>query len=94
MYIQMVGKTLLALSALQNHLWNITLYLTARGLSTSAMPADGGPLLDAYGPRVLVVDTPRHRLRVDQHVRSIRRDNLLERGNRPRHPPAIGMHER
>ena len=46
MYMQIVGKTRLALTPLQNHWWNIPLYLTARGLSTSAMPADGGRLLD------------------------------------------------
>jgi hypothetical protein len=46
MYMQIVGKTRLALTPLQNYWWNIPLYLTARGLSTSAMPADGGRLLD------------------------------------------------
>ncbi len=46
MYMQIVGKTRLALTALQNHWWNIAFYLTARGLTTSAMPVDGGVLLD------------------------------------------------
>ena len=34
------------LTPLQNHWWNVPLYLTARGLSTSAMPLPGGELLD------------------------------------------------
>ncbi|HEY3837804.1 MAG TPA: DUF5996 family protein [Bryobacteraceae bacterium] len=46
MYMQLVGKTRLALTPVQNHWWNIAFYLTARGLTTSAMPADGGLLLD------------------------------------------------
>jgi hypothetical protein len=46
MYMQIVGKTRLALTALQNHWWNTTFFLTARGLTTGAMPVDGGMLLD------------------------------------------------
>jgi len=38
MWTQMVGKTRLALTPLQNHWWNIPLYVSARGLTTSAMP--------------------------------------------------------
>jgi hypothetical protein len=37
--VQIVGKTRLALSPMQNHWWQVTLYLTPRGLSTSSMPA-------------------------------------------------------
>src|ERR1700723_2345186 len=37
MWTQIVGKTRLALTPLQNHWWNVPLYLTARGLTTSAM---------------------------------------------------------
>lgn len=46
MYTQIVGKTRLALTPIQNHWWNVPLYLTARGLSTSAMPTGRGQLLD------------------------------------------------
>ncbi|MGA8599171.1 MAG: DUF5996 family protein [Bryobacteraceae bacterium] len=46
MYMQIVGKTRLGLTPIQNHWWNIAFYLTARGLTTSAMPADRGMLLD------------------------------------------------
>jgi len=38
MWTQIVGKTRLALSPLQAHWWNVPLYVTARGLSTAAMP--------------------------------------------------------
>jgi len=46
MCMQIVGKTRLALTPLQNHWWNVPLYLTARGLTTSAMPVDHGMVLD------------------------------------------------
>ncbi|MBN9615645.1 MAG: hypothetical protein BGO25_12820 [Acidobacteriales bacterium 59-55] len=38
MWTQIVGKTRLALTPLENHWWNVPLYVTARGLGTSAMP--------------------------------------------------------
>jgi hypothetical protein len=37
MWTQIVGKTRLGLTPLQNHWWNVPLYVTARGLGTSAM---------------------------------------------------------
>ena len=43
-WAQMVGKTRLALAPMENHWWNVTLYLTARGLGTSPMPYDGREL--------------------------------------------------
>jgi len=46
MYMQIVGKTRLALTPIQNHWWNIAFYVTARGLTTSAMPAGRGMSLD------------------------------------------------
>jgi hypothetical protein len=45
MWTQIVGKTRLALTPLQNHWWNVPLYVTARGLGTSAM-AVGDDVLD------------------------------------------------
>jgi hypothetical protein len=44
MWTQMVGKTRLALTPLQNHWWNVPLYVSARGLTTSAMPWRGDGL--------------------------------------------------
>lgn len=38
MWTQIVGKTRLALAPMENHWWQIALYLSARGLTTSAMP--------------------------------------------------------
>jgi hypothetical protein len=38
MWTQVVGKVRLALVPLVNHYWNVTLYLTSRGLTTLAMP--------------------------------------------------------
>jgi hypothetical protein len=38
MWTQIVGKTRLELSPLQAHWWNVPLYVSARGLSTAAMP--------------------------------------------------------
>ncbi len=38
MWMQIVGKTRLALTPLQAQWWNVPLYVSARGLSTAAMP--------------------------------------------------------
>ena len=47
MWTQIVGKTRLALSPLQAHWWNVPLYVSARGLSTAAMP---------YGDEMLEIE--------------------------------------
>jgi hypothetical protein len=38
MWTQIIGKIRLAVTPLVNHWWNVTLYVTPRGLTTSAMP--------------------------------------------------------
>src|SRR6266446_7468565 len=38
MWTQIVGKVRLALTPLVNHWWNVSLYVNARGLTTSAIP--------------------------------------------------------
>lgn len=38
MWMQIVGKTRLALTPRENHWWNVPLYVTPRGLSTWSMP--------------------------------------------------------
>jgi hypothetical protein len=43
LYTQAVGKVRLANEPLVNHWWNSTLYLSARGLTTSLMPHPSGP---------------------------------------------------
>src|ERR1700677_990864 len=46
MWTQIVGKTRLALTPLQNHWWNVPLYVSARGLTTSPMPLPDSCLLE------------------------------------------------
>ena len=41
-WTQVVGKVRLALTPLVNHWWNVPLYVTARGLTTSVMPYANG----------------------------------------------------
>jgi Family of unknown function (DUF5996) len=38
MWMQIVGKTRLALAPRENHWWHVTLYVSARGLTTSPVP--------------------------------------------------------
>lgn len=45
-WTQIVGKTRLALEPMLNHWWQVALYVSARGLTTTAMPCNGGRLLD------------------------------------------------
>ena len=40
-WTQIVGKTRMSNSAMQNHWWHATLYVTARGMTTSPIPYDG-----------------------------------------------------
>jgi hypothetical protein len=40
-WTQIVGKTRLALAPMQNHWWQVVLYLTDRGLTTSPIPYEG-----------------------------------------------------
>ncbi len=42
MWTQIVGKVRLALSPRINHWWEVALYVNARGLTTSAIPCNGG----------------------------------------------------
>jgi hypothetical protein len=42
MWTQIVGKTRLALTPLENHWWNVPLYVTPLGLTTSAIPCGDG----------------------------------------------------
>jgi hypothetical protein len=40
MWLQIVGKTRLACAPMENHWWQVPLYVTPRGLTTSAIPHD------------------------------------------------------
>ena len=59
MLTQIVGKTRLALTPLQNHWWNIPLYVSARGLTTSAIPWRGGELEIEFDLRQHVLEIRR-----------------------------------
>ncbi len=58
MWTQIVGKIRMGLSPLVNHWWNVPLYVTSRGLTTSPMP---------YGTRTLEIcfDFIDHRLLIE-----------------------------
>ncbi|HLW54086.1 MAG TPA: DUF5996 family protein [Candidatus Angelobacter sp.] len=47
MWTQIVGKTRMALTPLINHWWNVPLYVSSRGLTTSSIP---------YGERVFEIE--------------------------------------
>jgi hypothetical protein len=54
---QIVGKTRLALAPMMNHWWQVPLYVSARGLTTSAIPAGDRALdieLDFIAHRLVV----------------------------------------
>ena len=51
MWTQIVGKVRLRLTPLVNHWWNVPLYVTARGLTTTRIP---------YGKRAFEVWFDRH----------------------------------
>jgi len=44
MWTQIVGKVRLALTPVVNHWWNVPLYMTARGLTTSQIPYKNGSI--------------------------------------------------
>lgn len=71
LWTQVVGKTRLALTPLQNHWWNVPLYVNAVGLTTSLMP------LGARGSLEVVFDFVDHEL-VVLHTDGRRRRLRLE----------------
>ncbi|HTQ44165.1 MAG TPA: DUF5996 family protein [Polyangiaceae bacterium] len=67
LYVQMVGKIRMALTPKTNEWWNVTFYVTPRGLTTSAMPYEARTLsidFDFVDQQVVIVDS-------DGHVRRI-----------------------
>ena len=42
LWTQIVGKIRLAKAPMMNHWWQVPLYVTCRGLTTSPIPHDGG----------------------------------------------------
>ena len=59
MWTQIIGKIRLALTPRQNHWWNITLYVTPRGLTTSTMTYNGRHLRIDFDfiSHVLLIET-------------------------------------
>jgi hypothetical protein len=57
-WTQVVGKVRMALTPLVNHWWNVTLYVTSRGLTTSPIPHAGSTF-------EVVLDFMDHRLRIE-----------------------------
>ena len=59
MWTQVVGKIRLKLTPLVNHWWNVPLYITARGLTTSGMPYNDRLLQISFDfiDHLLVVET-------------------------------------
>ncbi len=45
-WTQIIGKTRLALAPMQNHWWQVVLYVTERGLTTSPIPYEDGRTFD------------------------------------------------
>jgi hypothetical protein len=72
MWTQVVGKVRLAQTPLVNHWWNVPLYLSPRGLTTSAIP---------YGPRSfeIVFDFIEHELVVEDSDGRVERLALAPR---------------
>jgi len=58
MWTQVVGKVRLELTPLVNHWWNVPLYVSARGLTTSAMPYANGDVEIGF-------DFVDHKLRIE-----------------------------
>lgn len=58
LWTQIAGKIRLALAPMENHWWQVALYVNARGLTTSAMPYAGGVV-------ELTFDFQKHVLRVE-----------------------------
>lgn len=58
LWTQIVGKVRLALAPMENHWWQVALYVNARGLTTSAIPYAGGvELTFDFREHVLRVET-------------------------------------
>ncbi len=58
MWTQIIGKIRLALAPMVNHWWQVTLYLTARGFTTSPMPHGSGTFqidLDFFTHEMLIL---------------------------------------
>jgi len=62
MWTQVVGKVRLKLCPLVNHFWNVAFYLTARGLTSSAMPYQRGAIWGTFEVQFDFID---HQLSIE-----------------------------
>jgi hypothetical protein len=72
MWTQIVGKIRMTLTPLINHYWNVTLYVSARGLTTSAIPYPRGLFEMEF-------DFVGHQLVIETSVGEVRRLELAPR---------------
>jgi hypothetical protein len=84
LYTQVIGKVRLANEPLRNHWWNIPLYVTARGLTTTPMPHPRGPAfqidLDFIDHQLVVTTVTGERRSIRLEPRSVAEfcDRLLD----------------
>jgi hypothetical protein len=74
MWTQIVGKVRLALSAPVNHWWQVPLYVSARGLTTSAIPYGGDAFemeFDFGGQKLAIRKTGQPEAQVRLYARSV-----------------------
>ena len=74
MWTQIVGKVRMELTPLINHYWNATLYVSARGLTTSAIPYPGGIFemeFDFIGHKLTIQTSPGERRELELAPRPV-----------------------
>ena len=80
MWTQIVGKTRLALAPPENHWWQVALYLTPRGLTTSPMPQGSRTLRGRFRfPRPSALSPHQRRRHRHAAARAPHRGRLLRR---------------
>ena len=70
MWTQIVGKIRMTLTPLINHYWNATLYVSARGLTTSAIPYPRGVFeieFDFIGHKLVIQTKSGHAVMVSNN---------------------------
>ncbi len=84
MWSQIVGKVRLRLTPLTNHWWNVPLYVSARGLTTSRIP---------YGPRAFEIyfDFIRHQLVLETSDGVVKTTSLTPRSVADFYQEFMGM---
>ncbi len=74
MWTQIVGKTRLELTPLVNHFWNVVLYVTPRGLTTSSVPYSQGQFeaeFDFISHRLVIANSNGQVKAIELYPRSV-----------------------